>query len=208
MLTRTPHRLALVGVALAGLLGVVAVRTRTPAGVPDPWLTAEPKAGGWHDPADGTRWEEERRRVGVELAGRPARGPIRCRLRVAAGAADRPMLEASASNPSAAPVAVRGGPGLLDHITFVLHGPGDEAVSSFCYALVRSPVSQEEPPPLVIAPGADVAENPHLSVAADHGHRPLVPGRYCVEAVFAGLGLPGGDPLLARSGRVPIRVGE
>ena len=201
----------LVLVGLLILIGVVAVRERNRTRPPEPELElpSEPPVGNWADPEAGARWEEERRRIGAEMSGRVDHAPLHCRLRVVPGPAGKPELEVAVANPSDAPVTVRQCTTVLDYVTFVLHGPDDEVVSSFCYATVRSPKGVEEWPDRVIAPGEELTDTTYLSVAADHGFQPLRPGRYWLEAVFQGeAGAPDGGELLSHSNRLPIRVKE
>ncbi len=183
-----------------------AAELRLPAKAPD---------GRWHNPVEGIRWEEGRRKVGVELSALPERGPLRCRLRVLPGtaAAGKPVLEVRVSNPTSSPVTVEGHTDAIDDVTFILRGPDDKVVSSFCYALVRSDIrAEEEPPPhYVVRPGEVLTAPIHLSVAADHGYRPLRPGRYTIEAVFQCAGgqarLGHEQGLVSRSERLPVLVG-
>jgi hypothetical protein len=109
-------------------------------------------------------------------------------------------------NPSDAAVTLRGYTTLIDHVTFILRDPEGAAVSSFCYATVRSPRSYEAPPPFVFRPGDEQADTLYLTVAADHGFRPLRPGRYTIQAVFTGATDDEGE-IVARSDALPVLVG-
>jgi hypothetical protein len=209
----TPVRHRFRWLILVGLLtqiGILAMleRNRVRSSRPELELPADPPVGHWADPESGARWEEERRRIGTEMSGRADNGPLRCRLRVVPWTtAGRRELEVALTNTSDVPVTVRQYTDLLDHVTFVFHGPADEVVSSFCYATVRSPRGVEEWPDRVIEPGEEQTSTIYLSVAADHGFQPLRPGRYWLAAVFQGVvGAPGGGEFLSHSARVPIRV--
>jgi hypothetical protein len=176
------------------------------------WIPSAPPGGCWGDPEEGARWEEEQRRIGVELSRRQERGPIRCSLRVRKGAAFRQgaELEVKLTNSSDKPVTIPVHRFLLDQVTFIFRDPDDNVVSSFCYVNVDSDLRSA--PPVVLRPGESDNSPIFLSVATDHGYRTLRPGLYSLEAVFHETRLfdaLGPDrSLLARSHRIPVRVGD
>jgi hypothetical protein len=188
-------------------------RARTSIPEPELRLPSGPPPGHWTDPVEGSRWEERRRRIGEELSGRSESGPFLCRLRRAPGAtgSGKPDLEVEVRNASDARVVLRDFTELLDHLTFILRGPGGEVVSSFCYVDVRSGLRLGSPPAVVFGPGEVRVDPIYLSVAANHGYRPLRPGRYSIEAVFdavTGEGAGRGRRVLARSDQLPVFVGK
>lgn len=174
-------------------------------------LSADPPAGGWFDPAEGARSKEMQCRAGEVLSRRPARGPLRCRLHAVPGAAaaGEPELEVVVDNPSDAAITLRSSERLLDYVTFVFRGPAGEVVSSFCYADIHSEIRMldQEPASIAFEPGHSRTKTVYLSVAADHGFRPLPPGRYSIEAVLEGRSV-GGRENRARSNRLPVVVGD
>jgi hypothetical protein len=119
-----------------------------------------------------------------------------------------PELEVELLNTSKETVHVPIHRALIDSVTFILRGPDDEVLSSFCYITVHS--NSHSHPPVPLKPGEPLRCRVYLSVAADHGFQALRPGMYSLEAVFQGRSL-GDDPLprmCARSNRLPVRVGK
>jgi hypothetical protein len=175
-------------------------------------LSSAAPQGSWGDPEEGARWEQGRRKIGVQLSARNERGPVRIALRVRPGAArwKERELEVELRNTSDKPVALRIHQTLLDTVTFVFRDPEGNVVSSFCYVTVHSTVYPA--PPIILGPGKSKTDDIFLSVACDHGFQTLRPGLYSLEAVFHEnsffdpLG-PDGS-MLARSNRVPVRVGD
>jgi hypothetical protein len=184
---------------------------RNPTGI-ELRLSSAPRQGSWGDPKAGERWEKDRRNIGVALSRREERGPMRCALRVCSGAAarDKPELEVQLKNCSEYSVALYIHRLLLDLVTFILRDPDGNVESSFCYMTTHS--NFEPLPPVILKPGESKASSIFLSVASDHGFRPLRPGLYSLEAVFHEHGFL--DPLgpdhsmFARSNRLLVRVGD
>jgi hypothetical protein len=215
---RFPDRRALIfgAVVLLALVALwLALRNRKPhqEDGPEPgdkdelFLSADPPVGRWDDPAAGARSEEHRREIGVALSRREEAGPVRCVLRAVPGSAasKKPEVEVELINTGMFAVRVPILRSLLDRVTFIFRGPDDEVVSSFCYLTVYSDFHAN--PPLLLKPGEPLRDSLYLSVAADHGFQALRPGMYSLEAVFtSGLGEP--RTLLARSNRLPVRVGK
>jgi hypothetical protein len=177
-----------------------------------PLLPAAAPQGSWGDPAAGARWEQARREIGIELSRRMGSGPVRCSLRLRPGAAMRkePELEVELTNTSDAAVTLRIHRTLLDTVTFILRDPEDNVVSSFCYVTVHSTMHAESP--IMMGPGESKSDEIFLSVACDHGYRPLRPGVYSLEAVFHEHSffdpLGPDESMLARSNRIPVSVGD
>jgi hypothetical protein len=199
----------------ASLLNLVAVAGEEPKLV----LPSAPPPGRYGDPKEGAKWEEERRKIGVDLSRRKENGPIRCALKVRPGAAARgePELEVELKNASDNPVTISVHRFLLDNVTFILRHPKDEVVGSFCYRTTHSTI--EDGPPVTLKPGQTDVSRIFLSVAAERGFNTLAPGQYSLEAMFHeffgrtddGHPMPhagGGkkDGPLARSKRIPIQV--
>jgi hypothetical protein len=177
-------------------------------------LPARRPQGGWADPKSGAEFEESRRQDGIELSRRMEAGPIRCIFRARPGAAARnePELEVELKNVSADPVTLTVHRSLIDRVTFVFRDPDGGVVGTFCSAHLHSPYSPNERfPTVTLKPGESKTASLYLSVAAFRGYQDLQPGLYSVEAVFearAGCGHFPDMPMLARSNRLQVRVGD
>jgi hypothetical protein len=176
------------------------------------FLPSSAPQGNWGNPAEGARWEEEQRAIGLELSRRKESGPVRCSLRIRLGIAarEKPEVEVRLRNVSDDAVALRIHGHLLDTVTFIFRDPDGKVVSSFSTVYLHSTLRTE--PPMILGPGESKASEIFLSVACGRGFRPLRPGLYSIQAVFPNnsvIGPPGLErTMLARSNRISVRVGK